>query len=680
MDADKIKNSLLLHFEKMILGVIVAVSGFLIYQGTNLPNFLKEKQPDQLVQEANSVKLAIDEDHTENIIAERDDVDLDIVARTKDLYKPVDATTYKLSKIWVGETGSDSVIRRQDPLLLPILDVRTVGVISTLALNGARTVDGYDLSALEPADPVEKEEKPRPRRRTRPQRGMGGMDMEMSGGGYGQEMMMDMMGGGMSGGMGGPQTTEAGNPIRKFSSKLSLGVTASSGASKTNFPQPKLGWFIAGTALLPHREIYEAYELALKDAGGYDPARDTPLYYDFEVQRADVTDKSVDQLTEDDWVKAYDRVEYTQIADKLWDGFAPEIIPADYRDENITTWIPPVMLDDYGYFAMHPKIPMMSQIEMKRAAEAASLAKENEDNFDLNTFKIEDEDSVLNDPGSSMRGGSSGGYGGEDMMMDGGGYGDEMMMGGGMASFSRGRIEADPVEHKLIRFYDFGLYPARIAPGRKYSYRLRYAVIDPNYPASPSSQPGISKLAPEVAARVSAKNAETRQTKKRNFRLWSEWSEPTMPDSLPPLQQSFAGSVNPGTVNIYKVGNREIPVARDVPKAELLLSQFDKDLGVRVPVILKDVNEGTVLRQTVETADVIDPIELKIKKVTDYAILSSTMVIDIEGGVPLQISEGLTSPGQILLFDGNGKLKVSEDVSEQRDYRVYSYADEREAE
>ena len=114
MDSEKIKTFLVQHFEKMILGVIVVVAGFLIYKGTTWPNFLAEEtEPDTLISQANTVKLAIDEDHSENIIPDRE-VKEDIIGRTKQLYQPVDSTTYKLSKIWIGETGTDSIVRRQD--------------------------------------------------------------------------------------------------------------------------------------------------------------------------------------------------------------------------------------------------------------------------------------------------------------------------------------------------------------------------------------------------------------------------------------------------------------------------------------------------------------------------------------------------------------------------------------
>jgi hypothetical protein len=675
MDIDKIKSFSLAHFEKVILGAIVALSGFLVYQGSQLPDFTDEKTPEQLTQEANTVKLGIDEDHTDQIIPERQPLPGDsIVARTKQLYTPVDPTTYKLSKIWVGETSGDSIIRRQDPLLLPPIDLRTMGVVCAIAANGAREVDGYPLAQLDGADDLEVQETRRPRTRGRRNR----REMEDVDGMMGEDMMGMMMGPRRGARRGDDEDLK---PVsnRRFDPSLSLGYTPTSTAgtsNNSNYPQPKIGWFIAGTALLPHREIYEAYELALKDASGYDPSRDTPLYYDFEVQRADVTEKTVQQLTEEDWTKVYDRSLYTKIADTVWQGFAPEIVPEDYRDENITTWIPPVLLDDYSYFALHPRIPMLSKRELEEQQFLEDEKNDRSGEINLDDLDFQNDQSELADPGSDGGMRSQNGMAYDDYGDDLGF--DDMYSGGGMGMFSRGQVEIDPVEHKLIRFYDFGLYPSKAKPGRKYSYRIRYAVIDPNFPAIAQAQPSTSKLAPDVAQRVTAKISEARQAGVRNFRLWSEWSEPTMPDSLPTTYDAFTGSVTRGSVRSYKVGDRSVPVARETASAKVLLSKFDFNLGVRVPVMIDEIKEGGVLSKTAKVAEIIDPITNMIKKVTDYEIKSSISVVDIDGGVSLQMSEELTSPGQMLLYDSTGKLSVSSDINDQRSFRVYSFAKEKE--
>jgi len=480
--------------------------------------------------------------------------------------------------------------------------------------------------------------------------------------------MMDMMEMGES--MG---NTGAG---RRFDSKFDFGYRPVATEDKRN-PKPAIGWFIAGTAVVPHKKLYEAYELALADADQYDPRRDTPIYFNLEVQRADVTDKTVDELVEEDWVQIWDRTRYTQLAAKLWSGFAPEIVPIDYRDNALTMWIPPVLLDDYSTFSLHPLVPMIPQKELK------ALMNEDVVEEEAAPFSFEDlenAETVLRAPGAA-RPGTGMGMGTD--MMDGMDEMDDMemmggMMGGmGMAMFGRGTIDKDPVDYKLVRFYDFALgFETSPKFGRDYVFRLRYAVVDPNFPYAQSLQPKTNTLSPDVANRVKDLMAQALATKKRSFQRWSEWSEPSEPASLPSLEQVFAGPVTRGTINTWKVGTKEVEYSRDEPTAKIVASRFDSSTGARIPIRL-DVIEGSVLSHKAESADVVDPITLKIKKLPDAELFSGTTVVDLDGGAPLKIADGLTEPGLMLLFDQTGQLQVTDEVRDQELYRIYSYADER---
>jgi hypothetical protein len=525
MDMDKIKQFLILHFEKFIVGLFVVAAAFLIYSGLQLPNFLEEEQPNRLSDKAVQVKLAIDNDHNEEIIPERVPT-FDILGQTKKLYTAVDSGAYKWEKTLESQ-NEQSIVRRQDPNLLPPLDLRTHGVLTTIAIKGGLSATDYALSALEPADPVVKVEKPKRRKKKKPAMMYDEYGMDSS--------MMDS--GMMDSGMMQPATPTT--PVRKFSDKFDFGMRPKAGEDK-RYPKPALGLFIAGTALLPHRQIYEAYELALKDADAYDPRRDTPVYFNFEVQRADVTDRPVDQLTDEDWVKVWNMKRYAELADGFWAGFAPEIVPEDYREDQLTPWIPPVLLDDYRPYSVHPKIPMISQTEMDRNAAAVAGELVEITDFEFSS----DEDVKLAAPGMRNMGMPS---------AMGGGYGDDMgMMGGGMVMFSRGKIEKDPVEYKLMRFYDFAgasFFKNAPKPGRTYVYRLRYSVNDPNFPLAATMQPKTSSLAPEVARRVMDKMAEAKQAKERDFQRWSEWSAPSEPATLPMGEEILAGKVNPGSVS-----------------------------------------------------------------------------------------------------------------------------------
>lgn len=664
MDADKIKDFFLHHFEKMILVLVIAASGYLMYSGFQMPDFLEEQKPDALASQATQVKSEIDLNHNDAILPERQPT-FDIVKETARADTAVDPSVYAPPQTWTGKSPN-SIVRRQDPELLPPRALIVKPVATTIAIRGDKDdPEAYFAASLEAADPVEKIEKPKPRERRRGRRGNMEMMEEMMMGGMEEMMDMDMemeMMSDMSGGASGPG--------RRFDAKYDFGLRPNATDDKRN-PEPSVGWFIAGTAVVPHKELYESFKQAFMDADQYDPRRDTPFYYDLEVQRADVTDKPVDQLAEGDWQTVWSRLRYTQLAAYRWSGFAPEVVPSDYRDDSLTMWIPPVLLDDYRSFALHPLIPMLSQKDLEREA---SMEEDDEEIMD---FSMDMDDTELVAPGqkSSMGMGMMGmdyemDYGMDEMGMDG------MMMGMGMAMMGRGGLETNPVDYKLVRFYDFAGFKNSPQFGRKYVYRIRYAVNDPNFPFSERLQPKMSSLSPDVAQRVQGKMAEALASGSRSFRRWSDWSEPTEPVGLPSLEQYFAGPVEQGTVNVWKVAGKDVEYKRDPPKAKILASQFDLNSGVRIPMEL-EITEGTVLSHKAESADVVDPITLSVKKYPEPELVSGTTIVGLDGGVPLKITEDLNEPGLMLIYDQMGQLKVTSEVDDQEMYRIYTYADER---
>ena len=150
MDADKIKNFFLNHCEKMILTLVILGSGYLIYAGSQKPNFLDTNQPEQLADRANTVKSDIDLNHNEAIIPDRQPT-FDIVGRTAELDTAVDPLDYSLPKTWTGKSPN-SIVRRLDPKLLPPESLVVQSVVTSIAIRGSRTeTDAYALAALENA-------------------------------------------------------------------------------------------------------------------------------------------------------------------------------------------------------------------------------------------------------------------------------------------------------------------------------------------------------------------------------------------------------------------------------------------------------------------------------------------------------------------------------------------------
>lgn len=674
MDADKLKNFFIYHGEKFVVAIVIAASSWMVYSGLNMPDMRDEQQPGQLTDEANRVRSSIDDDHNEAILPDRTSDLFDIVAETLKKQSPVDPSPYKLPNL-LERQEIDSSLRRGDPVLLAPMELMTSGHIETIAVLGGRN----RIESLETADELEVVEKvaPRPTRNSRG-RGRNRMDMDM-GMDMGMDMDMDMgmdmdmdMGMDMMG-MGGESM--AMGPNRKFDPKFDFGYKAGAAVSSSGTGGksvgPRSAWFIAGTALLPHKQIAEAYRAALSDADGYTPARDQPLYFNYEIQRAEVTKKPVDQLEDADWILVGNRENDLKRAAYEWAGFAPELVPADYRDVNLTGYIPPVLLSDYSKFALHPKIPMVgkSEIRMQELMESQGIEEE-----------INPDDLELAGPGAT----GMAGMGGYDMDMDmemdmDMGMGMGMMMGMGMSA-SMSMVEEDPVEYKIMRFYDFarGGDAKSPLPGRKYVYRLRFAVQDPNFPANPLQQPKSSTLMGDVYTRIQElmKNAE--ETKKRDFQRWSPWSEPSPVASLPGLNRFYAGPVEQPRLRSFQVAGKEVQYAKTPPTGKLLNYTHNTAYATVMPIWMEKITEGSALAFEGE-AELIDPISLDVKKTPDAKVLSGSTVIDIEGGQSLEIADkdSLTRPGLMLIFDEFGGLRVSNEVDDQQNYRIYSFADQR---
>ncbi|MEL6106104.1 MAG: hypothetical protein AAFU85_08710 [Planctomycetota bacterium] len=701
MDADKIQNFIVHNFEKAVVVLVVGLSGFLVYAGMGKEDIMKSYDPKKLQSDATQVRASVDDDHTAKIVDPRVP-NFDIAAEREKSGEDIDESIYMPRELWDHIKQEVNRERRKDPVLAKPSAILTQPVVGTIAFRSAN--GNYMLTTLEPADELEKVDAKRSRSRDRDQEndmmdmmGMSGMDEGMGG-------MMDMegmMGGGMAPGGPGGKDSEDEGPIRTMDAEYNLGATAKETTSMVNGaeqkPVPGPGVFIAGTAVIPHKELIDSYQEALSNATGYDPLkRDRPDYIDYQVQRADITGRTVADLEEKDWIVRDSRLTTTVNAAQYWAGFAPEIVPADYVIPGTTMWIPPVLLDQYQHFAIHPLIPMKSQQQLQ-AEQALIDAKENQAP-DVADEKIFD----LNANGGG--GGNFGGMGmdmmggmGMDDMMGGGMGGMDMgmdMMGGGMGggvtnAYAGKPAEEDPVDYKLLRFYDFWYIKGRKADpnapkaGRTYVYRIRYGVNDPNFPEDEKLQPLSKLLDKEAHTRFRALAAKAKEDQARDYIRWSEWSEPSAPTRLKALDRSSFGSVKAEKSKRIEFDGRSVVLESSSPKAEVVASSFNLKYGVFVPTLI-EAQEGTVLSKKVETADVVDPINFEIRKLEDtdtepLIIRSTATIIDIEGGVPLEFVEDdeMVEPGLFLMMDASGKLKVRDSIEEQRVYRIQSFAKER---
>ena len=716
MDADRIKDFLIQHLEKFLLAVFVAVTGFLIYKGLDKPDFMSVKRttPQELSQRATRVRSDIDLDHTEAVVKERIPT-FDIIGTTALRDAPVVADPYSLDKTW-KQIDAQSVIRRGDPVLTAPVDLRLHGVVASIAAP-SRSEKNYPLAKAENADEVESEaERRRPPRRSN--RGRGGADGGMDGMGMGMGMGGDMgdmdgmgMGMGDMGGMGmgmGAGMGPGGGSMGSSASRSADAFADETGfrpASESNrYPRPAIGVFIAGTALIPHEDIYRAYETALSDARAYNPTRDTPVYLDIDVQRADITGRSIDDLGDDDWTSVISYARHVYLATQLWHGFAKETVPADYRNEQITAWIPPVLLDDYTTWANHPEIPLLSVRELRSKDQMDAADDDDDDDTVVDGFDDFNKQFDVGDSGGSSEGGMGGmgdmgGMGMGDMggmgMGDMGGMGG-MGMGRGMGGvgIAAGRIEADPIDHKLIRFIDY-YEPSRQdfwTPNpkskrsprfrRTYVYRVRYGVMDPNFPTFARLQPKMADLRPETAARVGdlVRSAEEKKSRSGLTTRFSEYSEISEPVSLPMIFDRYVAPPKEKErprLDRYEMGSRKVEVYQKPPRVRAIASVMDPRYGARVP-IPTTIKSGDWFATKAEHADVIDPLTLKVKKIESPVVPDTTTVVDIDLGDINATNDELQGPTKVLMMNSDGSLTVADSVKDQRRFRTYNYSEEKD--
>lgn len=667
MDSQSIKAFFMKHIEKIILGAIGAFALFLIYQGTGYPMF-KDTQlkPNELQEKAQSVKTSIDDPHNEQVLAMLPaEEPKTYQQRIAQLQRRIPFDEYPHVALEIRPI--DESIKRTDPLLLAPIDLRMTGVLAAMAVQGRRQTS-YPARDLEDAElPEEEEDQPTRRERRNSRRGPTAdyMSMDDPSMMMADPMMMMEEGAGMPGMPGG---------VRRLDPKYNLGIkavnaapTMGGAAGPGGGPDPdarkpllktvpESAFFIAGRAALPHKELVEAFKLTFEKTRDYKAVRDRPIYLGYDVQRADVTQKSVDELADADWVNVdgWDRMNLYALS--WWDGYAPDVVPADYRDPKLTALIPPLLIYDFTHFATHPKIPMKTMVELAQEEMDPMDTRQLPDIFDPNAKQVPLTRSQPGMPGTRAE------------------------MGMGMGSSTMG-AEKNPAEFKLVRFYDFyhPQFQNPPRPGHDYVYRIRVKLEDPNFPENPMLSPSLRSLSPEVFARVVPKIKEAETSKKRDFELTTPWSEPSEVVSLPRLTSMYAGPiVEAAQTKEVQIENRNIEYVRSTATAKAVATYWDWKYALAIPAPM-EILPGTLLNATLD-AEVVDPLTLSIKTKPNSAAQTNSVVLDIAGGEALQleVEDKLTRPGLVLVFDPvDGGLKVLEEIDDKFQYNMYTFTEEK---
>lgn len=441
--------------------------------------------------------------------------------------------------------------------------------------------------------------------------------------------------------------------------------------------------------LVPYEKQYDEYKNRFEDAVGYNPMRDRPNYMAFVVQRAEVPE---DPNAELQWESIGGTNQALRASRSEWAGVGTEVAHQAYVHQYLTMPIPPILLRDFEELALHPDIPRKDQ--------KISLTPEIMPNqmVDPNSESEDGEPSFIPSGAAGMTPGMPGAspmaagmmpMGAPGMapgaapgmaagMAPGMGPGMGLGMGappalgmGGMMApgAGMGMYGSSVTEWKLGRYFDL-----TAEPGKKYRYRVRLLIEDPNHPRDLSQDVMPQMLTDEAAARVAELNAkEPKQGERKHYYRATEWSEPSDPVSLPPFERFFAGEPSKAPTQQHKNGAE---VLTRNPIAKMVGVVWDSVWGLDISHDMA-VTTGSVLNAK-EDVEAVHPLTLEFKVFKDYLFQAGACVVDMRGGVPVggESNDPLLSPAEFAVVDAQGNLVVHDEIEDLDRYRRYAYVDQ----
>jgi hypothetical protein len=276
--------------------------------------------------------------------------------------------------------------------------------------------------------------------------------------------------------------------------------------------------------------------------------------------------------------------------------------------------------------------------------------------------------------GPIMKGGTAGGEGGmggygSGSMGYGSGSGYGGMSGYGGVGEGMSGMTLTPPKFKLVRFTD-----THVEAGKYYRYRVAVQVHDPNHPALSFTPPTLASLADDVRTRVRALDTDDAKNPRAGFRtFWrvSEWSQPSEVITLPSLSLFFAGSVDQPGSQVPVEGKPKVPNGQ--PSVKVLTSAWDPVKVADVPAE-EQAYRGSILN-FVKDAKVIHPVNHDVVDMKEYKFQTNALVADLMGGESIpkrdkgKSSDPLTAPGELLVFDADGNLRVQNETDDIEAFR-----------
>ena len=280
-----------------------------------------------------------------------------------------------------------------------------------------------------------------------------------------------------------PETTRPRRPTTSafedmLGGDMGMGIEPSDPAESV--PPARIIPYVMVHGLIPYAKQSNDYYERFGNASFQDARRDIPLWSDFLIERADVTNG-----TSDKWQRIIPKT-VMDSAEKTWAGIQPDSLPADFflapeqqpALGNVRyAWpLPQLALESWGMEAFHPWA--LTEWERLREEQEAMMnaAQEAPTGFGLSSG-LGMGDSYMDD-GSGLAGSGGPALPFENPLQAGGDdYGDDYGMESyGMMGEEGAFDPASLIEYKLFRFVD-----TDVKLGRSYKYRVRVSLWNPNY-------------------------------------------------------------------------------------------------------------------------------------------------------------------------------------------------------
>ncbi len=684
-----IKGLALRHGEKVAIVVFGLLALWFVYSSLKLPRLEDQYQASQLQEKVTQTTAAVTgatwpEPGSEQAAEVRPYDEIPKADRIA-----VDAKQYPIDGLNPPVIAASQL--RTDPVILNAVDVLAIGGSGLLAFRDEETFKEQErLRALKEAE-LEKQRQREAEEQA--ERTAEGLDGGQPGGRRGRR------GGPEEGGFDMSGEFDPEHPNRR----LIEGIGSPAGVPLQGGERIERVYWATVVAKVPIREQFKRFQDAFQNArGGFDPARDFPRYIGYEVQRTSVVpgkqavwenvpvydgqkngkSKILGNKPTGKYVNDRAVLKLAEVAGAEWAGPAFEPVDSRWTDSLLTMPLPPLVGRDFGADATHPDIPLAinappieQQIEPLPTDKPADEPADADDQFTATSPGQLQAGGEFNVPAmrspypgaGGMPGGFRGGrefggpmseFGGGRRFMGGMGPEGEMMgrrgfpgggmgaMGGGIGSNQRTELPRE-VDFLLLRFFDF-----TVEPGKKYKYRVKIYLADPNY-----GIPATSGVLDSTVLDRQRKEATAARAKKRaapHFR-GAEFSEPSPTVGVP-----LGGLVHVAEANLPSV-----KLHNDEPAIKLFAETFDidpADSSVLHVAHEKEYRRGAVvnlkekMRYTGENDRWIDTKD-------SYELNTGLTVLDVDGADPLVKDQ--TSPSRVLLMDVAGQLSVRDELTDK---------------